>query len=188
VKTALFRNERKKFLFLINGMLAVINVDPMIKNDLKYRATKDLHEIVTPQAVALCYLWLKLWVPFELQRQETTGSKETQEASEESSDVSSLTDGNAEKERKKRGRIKGNPSYLNDESKADYKKILGEVSENLKIEKQRVSWNDWWKRRMEQVIVDNEKNMHHGKKRKRDTEEKSPLLPSGAEITQLMAV
>ena len=184
-----YRPDRERILFLINKVLAVINVDGMIKNNERYRASKSLHEVVTPQAVALGFLWIKHWVKFEEDKLAKKTSKASQERSETSSDMSSLTDNGADATTKRQGRVKGNPSYLTAESKKDYRETFAVVMANYKNEERRKKWNDWWKRRMARVISDKERSKNkNGKKRKRTSEEEAPSLPTGLEVTQLMAV
>ena len=167
-------------LFVINSMLAVINPDSDIKHDLAVRAKTDLHEVVTPAAVALCYVWIKLWVPF------VNKNGEQQEVSDEASSTSGLTEESQDsnKGRKRRGRMIDNPSYLKPTSKAMYTRVKKQVQKNRDAGDQKNKWNCWWKQKMQQVVEDADA-LHPrtgGTKRKRNSEKQLPLLPSGAEL------
>jgi hypothetical protein len=196
-------------------MLATINPLTSIKNEIEYRASKPLHQVVTPQAVALCYVWLKVWVPFELKkesekisqgRQDGGNTSETvrqgnqdvpqnggdmretvgqgnQDASQDGESQQSNGNGEGDGTRRKRGRIRGNPTYLKDENKKLYSWAYNQVKRNLNEGDQKVKWDNWWKQKMKKVVKDHRAaNGPKEKKRKRSIENKGPLLPSGAEL------
>lgn len=169
-------------------MLAPINTNSYIKNSPRYRATRPLHEVVTPQAVALCYLWIVLWVPFHREKVAELAEESGEGTPDEETAVSSLTEEVVGKDKKKkRGRVKGNPSYLTDISKKMYTSVLEEVSKNMEDEDQLRKWDEWWRKYMAKVVNDSEKEKNeNGKKRKRNTEVTGPLLPTGAALSALM--
>lgn len=177
-------------------MLAAINTNTHIKNDLNYRATQDLQAVVTPQAVALCAVWIKFWVPFENKKREDARKakeKEAQGEVEDESETSDLTALSNETEKtKKRGRLKGNPSYLEGPKKEWYKKVLAEVTINYKNEYQKGIWNSWWKRKMKKVIEENDKKQPEKSRKRKRTARRKEVFCAGSDIfdqvSEMMAV